>query len=103
MCKRLKPKSTIERGVKLGVFDMSSTLTIGKEAFLRGPAYLVKTDLDAPVSRKKEVCFRDIFPVTHGSVTSPVLGAFMTQVLSVSSWKHWYWILSGGLLGISCM
>jgi hypothetical protein len=54
---------------------MSSTPTIGKEAFLRGPAYLVKIDLDAPVSKKKEICFPDTIPVTHGSVDSPVAGA----------------------------
>jgi hypothetical protein len=41
----------------LGEFGMPSTPTIGKEAFLRGPTYLVKSDLDAPVSRKKEICF----------------------------------------------
>jgi hypothetical protein len=42
------------RGVgMLGKFDMPSTPTIGKEAFLRRPAYSGKTDLDAPVSRKK--------------------------------------------------
>jgi hypothetical protein len=59
----------------LGVFDMPSTSTIRKEAFLRGPTYSVKTDLDAPVSRKKEICFPDTVPLTHGSVDLPVVGA----------------------------
>jgi hypothetical protein len=54
---------------------MPFTPTIRKEAFLRGPAYSVKTDLDAPVSRKKEICFPDTIPVTHGSADSPVVGA----------------------------
>jgi hypothetical protein len=39
----------------LGVFGMPSAPTIGNEAFLRGPAFSVKTDLDAPVARKKEI------------------------------------------------
>jgi hypothetical protein len=45
---------------------MPSTPTIRKEAFLREPTYLVKTDLDASVSRKKEICFPNTIPVIHG-------------------------------------
>jgi hypothetical protein len=48
------------------MFGMPSTSTIGKEAFLRGPTYLVKTGLDGQVSRKKEICFPNTIPVTHG-------------------------------------
>jgi hypothetical protein len=36
---------------------MPTTSTIGKEAFKREPTYSVKTDLGAPVLRKKEICF----------------------------------------------
>jgi hypothetical protein len=35
---------------------MPFTSTIGKEAFKKGPTYSVKSDLDAPVVRKKEIC-----------------------------------------------
>jgi hypothetical protein len=63
------------------MFGMPSTPIIGKEAFLRGPAYSIKTDLDAPVSRKKEICFPDIVPVTHGLASG---GGFRIRVLSVS-------------------
>jgi hypothetical protein len=45
-----------------------------KEDFLRAPTYLVKTDLDAPVSRKKELCFPDSVSVTRVSVDLPVVG-----------------------------
>jgi hypothetical protein len=57
----------------LGVFAMPSTPTIGKEDFLRGLKYSVKTEVDARVSRKK--CFPATVPVTHGSVGSTVGGA----------------------------
>jgi hypothetical protein len=57
------------------MFAMPFTPSIGKEAFLRSPSYLVKTDLDAPVSRKKEICFPNTIPVTHGSLDSPVARA----------------------------
>jgi hypothetical protein len=52
---------------------MPFTPTIGKETFLKDPTYSVKTDLAAPVSRKKEICFPNIVPVTHGSADSPVV------------------------------
>jgi hypothetical protein len=54
---------------------MPSTQTIVKEAFLWRPTYSDKTDLDAPISRKKEICFPDTVPVTHGSVYSQVARA----------------------------
>jgi hypothetical protein len=73
--KGLDPKVPWRGCVMLGMFGMPSTPTTEKEAFSRGPTYLVKTDLDAPVSRKKEICFPDTIPVTHGSVDSPVAGA----------------------------
>jgi hypothetical protein len=54
---------------------MPSTPTIGEEVFLKGTTYLVKTDLDALVLGKKQICFPDTIPVTNGSVDSPVVGA----------------------------
>jgi hypothetical protein len=36
---------------------MPSTPTIGKEAFSRGPTYLVKIDLDATVQGRKKYVF----------------------------------------------
>jgi hypothetical protein len=59
----------------VGVFGMPSISTRGKEAFLREPTYSVKTDLDAPLSRKKELCFPDTVPVSYGSVDLPVAEA----------------------------
>jgi hypothetical protein len=53
--KDLDPKIQQRGSVMLDVFGVPSTPTIGKEAFLGGPAYLFKTDLDTPVSRKKEI------------------------------------------------
>jgi hypothetical protein len=58
-----------------GILGMPLTPTMGKEAFLLGPAYSVKTDLEAPVSRNKEICFQDTIPLTHASVDLPVVGA----------------------------
>jgi hypothetical protein len=59
----------------LGVFGVPFTPTIRKEAFLRGPAYSVKTDLDVPLLRKKEICFSDTVLATHRSVDLPAAGA----------------------------
>jgi hypothetical protein len=72
--KDLDPKVQQGGGGMLGVFGVPSAPTIGKEAFSRGPTYLVKTDLDAPVSRKKQICFPNTVPVTRGSVDLPVAG-----------------------------
>jgi hypothetical protein len=40
-----------------------------------GTAYSIKTDLDAPVLRKKEMCFPDTIPVTHESADPSATGA----------------------------
>jgi hypothetical protein len=61
----------------LGVFDILSTLAIGKEAFLRGPAYLVKTDQ----GRKNVFPIPSCYPGFSGLTSG---GGFMIQVLSVS-------------------
>jgi hypothetical protein len=53
---------------------MPFTPTVGKEAFLKGPAYSVRTDFAAQVWRKKEICFPNTNPVTHGSTDLPVAG-----------------------------
>jgi hypothetical protein len=81
----------------LGTFGMPFTPTVGKEAFLRGPTYSVKIDLDALVSRKKEICFPDTVPVTHESADSTSGRGFMIRALSVLHQKHWYWSTTGNL------
>jgi hypothetical protein len=75
VCEGLRYKSTAQRECYVGHAYYYSTSIIGKEAFLGGPTYLVKTDLYVPVSRKKEICFPDTILVTHGSADSPVAGA----------------------------
>jgi hypothetical protein len=67
--------------------------------FEGGPAYLMKTDLDVPVLRKKKMCLPDTVPVTHGSVDPPSSRGVMIQVLSVTQLKHQYWILSWNTIG----
>jgi hypothetical protein len=79
---------------------MPSTPTIGKEAFLREHAYLVKADLDVPVSRKKEICFPNTVPVTHGSMDSPVVGALYLRLVSLLVETLVLDPYLGGLLGI---
>jgi hypothetical protein len=51
---------------------MPFTPTVGKEAFLKGPAYLVRTDFAAQVWGEKEICFPNTIPITHGSADLPV-------------------------------
>jgi hypothetical protein len=84
----------------LGVFGMPSTPTIGKEAFLWWPTYSVKTDLDAPISRKKEMCFPDTIPVTHGSVYSQVARALWSRFCQSSSGNIGIGSSVGRLFGI---
>jgi hypothetical protein len=79
---------------------MPSTPTIGKEAFLKEPTYLFKTDPDAPVSRKKEMYFPDTVPVTHGSVDSPVAGALGFRSYQSPNGNIVIGSLVEGLLGI---
>jgi hypothetical protein len=57
----------------LGVCGIPFTPTIGKEAFLRGPTYSVKTDLDVPVSRKKEMHFLILSQVPMDQWNTPPL------------------------------
>jgi hypothetical protein len=83
-------KGSVERGVMSGIFGMPFTPTIGKEIFWRGSAYSIKTDFDTSELRKKEICFPNTVPVTHGSADLPVVGAFMIWALSVTLWKHRY-------------
>jgi hypothetical protein len=73
--KGFRSKSAIEREVKSVVFGIPFTLTIGRDVFLRGPVYLVRTDFAAPVLRKKEICFPNTIPITPRSADSPVAGA----------------------------
>jgi hypothetical protein len=81
-----------------GIFDMPFTPTIGKETFLRGPTYSIKTDFNALVSRKKEICFPDTIPVTHRSADSLVAGLYdlglvshlvETSVLDLQLGSYW--------------
>jgi hypothetical protein len=62
---------------------MPCTSTIEKEGFKRGSTYSVKTDMDTPVLRKKEICF-------------PVLSQ-----LPMDQWTHqWRGIYDLGLVSL---
>jgi hypothetical protein len=69
------------------IFGMPFMPTIGKEAFLRGPTYSIKTDFDALVWRKKGMFSRyhPCYPWVSGLTRA---GGFMIQALSVTQWKQ---------------
>jgi hypothetical protein len=67
----------------LCVFGMPFTSTIGKEAFKKGPTYSVKSDLDAPVVRKKEICFPVLSQLPMDQWTHQCMGLYDLCLLSL--------------------